>query len=256
MKRILCVMIFVLLLCQSQSAFCAVDENVKNIQSNSIRKPLINRAQYCDELVGTTLINKYKKPIVSMPNFQDEFVSQTLKNTYKKPNENRAIIKDKIADDTLKSNYAKPYVNLNYDYESIKYSLFKVKINKQISSRNAREGQKVLFKTIEPVKINDRITFAAGTEVCANVEFVSLNEMRGEPATLIIDNFEVKNYPQYKLSGQIYKEGAKRSYWVNPMSIMLMPFWGTGLFLHLVRGGHAKIKPNKVYKLYLWNNDK
>ncbi len=238
MKRIL--LLLLVLFFQAQSALCAVD------------KPPVENTKITDEFVQSSLTGNYKKPLVNEPKYTDDFVKATLSNKYAKPIENTSTVGDEVVKRTLTASYQKPYTNTKYNYDSIDYVLFKIKIKNKLSSRNAREGQQILFETVEPVKINDEIKFNKGTEVLAKIEFVSLNEMRGEPATLIIDNFEIKNYPQYKLSGQIYKEGAKRSYWVHPVSIVLLPFWGTGLLLHLIRGGHAKITPNKVYKLYLW----
>ena len=244
MKRIIVVLLFFVLFAQSQNVFCATNE----------KNPYVESVKIADELVQSNLTGNYNRPPVNEAKFTDDLVEATLRSNYKKPLANTSMVSDEIAKRTLTANYSKPYTNTDYNYQSIEYVLFKVKIKNKLSSRNAREGQKILFETIEPVKINDKVNFNKGTEILANVEFVSLNEMRGEPAILIIDNFEIKNYPQYKLSGQIYKEGAKRSYWINPMSIVLMPFWGTGLILHFIRGGHAKITPNKVYKLYLWKD--
>ncbi len=200
-----------------------------NLRSSISFPPKINNQKIADEFVPN-ISNKFCLDNKSeIPVFQDELLN-SLKNTQIQP----------IS------------TNLNYDYESIDCVVFPVKITKNISSQNVQAGEKIVFSTTKAVEIKDKIIFPKGTEIFANIEFVSQNEMKGEPAILIIDNFVIKDLPKYKLEGKIYKEGAKRSYWINPISKILTPFWGTGFLFYLIRGGHAKINSNQIYNLYLW----
>ena len=53
-----------------------------------------------------------------------------------------------------------------------------------------------------------------------------------------------------RLAGEISKTGANRSLWLYPTIYMTTLFFGVGLLLIPIRGGHAKIKPQQTFTVY------
>lgn len=104
------------------------------------------------------------------------------------------------------------------------------------------EGDFIEFETVEDFK-----SFSAGTTVKGRIEFISMNCIWGVPADIVIGNFQIGNIALY---GEIHKGGANRIIWLRPATIVGTFFFGAGLALIPIRGGHAKIKPEQIYTVY------
>lgn len=112
------------------------------------------------------------------------------------------------------------------------------------------EGDYIDFETTKEVRIKGK-TYPAGTPVKARVETISQNGAMGVPADLIISNFSIEGIP---LSGEVNKIGANRTLWVRPSVYLLtILFFGSGVLLIPIRGGHAKIRPTETFMLYAVN---
>lgn len=123
-----------------------------------------------------------------------------------------------------------------------------VKIKKNLTTKEQREeGEYVEFETISDVSVNN-INYPKGTAVEGRIETVSMNTSMGVPADIVISNFKMKKTP---LQGELKKIGANRSLWVYPCVYTGSIFFGAGLLLTPIRGGHAKIGSDEIFTLYL-----
>ena len=102
------------------------------------------------------------------------------------------------------------------------------------------------FVLVEDVKINN-VSFKKGAIIKARVETLSQNAAYGVPADLVVGNFTMPN--NFILEGQISRQGANRALWVYPTGYLLTSLFLIGLPIFAIRGGHAKIKPHKVYEI-------
>ncbi len=118
------------------------------------------------------------------------------------------------------------------------------------------EGQEVKFKVLHDVQAGGQKIIKKDSIVSATLETVSPNKAFGVPADILIDNFNVNSVDnkRIKLDGNINKIGANRSLWVYPVGCVGVPFFGAGLLLFPVRGGHAKLKTTDVFEFYYTPN--
>lgn len=121
-----------------------------------------------------------------------------------------------------------------------------VRVRNELSTKQRpEEGDFVEFETVSDVKVNNKL-YPKGTKVVGRVETVSMNTSMGVPADLVVGSFEMKNL---SLSGEIKKIGANRSLWVYPAVYAGCMFFGAGLLLMPIRGGHAQLKTEEIYTL-------
>lgn len=148
-----------------------------------------------------------------------------------------------------KIEFPKPY--LDYDYTSIEKYPVKLKVAQYISTKQGlNEGSSLIFYTYEDAKLPNGVVIPKNSEVSARLETVAKNGAMGVPADMIVSNFTLQNYQNIKLVGTIEKTGANRALWVYPVGYAGIYFFGLGLLLFAVRGGHAKMKPGEIYTVY------
>lgn len=152
-----------------------------------------------------------------------------------------AIIEDELVNTTLDKNLKiKPRT---LEYESTETPV-EIRIKKVLTTKTKpEEGDIVEFETVSDVK-----SYPAGTTVTGRIEFISMNYTYGVPADIIIGSFKIGKTPLY---GEISITGANRSLWLRPCVIAGSIFFGAGLALMPIRGGHAKVKPSKTYTVYM-----
>ncbi len=177
---------------------------------------------------------------------EDEFALKTLDKNLK-IQEKRYI---PIVDENLPVGtfYAVDYYskNRNFDFESTDTTIIKIKPSKHYSTKNKLEiGKYLEFYLADDVSINNK-TYKKGTKVKARVENISPNTMGGVPANLTIGNFILDNN---NINSNIEVTGANRALWVYPVGYLGSAFFGAGLLLFLVKGGHAKFTPAKTYEI-------
>ena len=202
----------------------------------------------------------------------DEFANQTIDKNLKIKFEKQEPIEDIFAKQTLNPNLKITYpcfkpIYDNFAHENLNRNVklekiipkpitdaltqkAKISPSKVLTTRKLHEGQIVEFKLKQDLKINEKI-YPANSIIKARIENISKNEAFGVPSELIIDNFILAD--NVKLDGQISKCGANRAIWIYPTSTILYPFFGIDLLLLPIRGGHAKLKPSKIYEIEINN---
>lgn len=234
------------------------------IQDNFVEKTLANKQKvihvnnyvsiedsYVDSTLKNVSIQEKPNVVAISDSYVDDKLSnfKTLVNNQSKSQE--LIIQDELANKIVSKSVAKsPSQTLSYDFESVNQIPVKLSIINAISSKSPLvEGQKLEFKVLNDVKINDRQILKKDTVVNATLETVSQRQAFGVPANLVIDNFVIQDpaFKDVKLEGMINKIGANRSLWVYPLGYTFTPFFGAGLVVFTVRGGQAIIKNTDEY---------
>ena len=221
------------------------DELIKNLDKNlKIQKYKYEKID--DEFANNTLDNNLKIQKANKIYYNDTFVNETL-------NQNLKIIqlpKEQIEDFLVKTIDESKIIAI--DYKKINNANFdagKIKVSPKkyhTTRRKLKEGAFIDFVLAEDIKIENK-TYKKGEIVKARIETLSPNGARGIPADLVIGNFIMPD--NLALNGQITKQGANRSLWVYPLGCILTPFALLGVPLFAIRGGHAKLKPRKVYQV-------
>lgn len=206
---------------------------------------------YCieDVLVEKTLDKNLQIKTIVPKKISDDFVEKTLDKNLQIKTVEKTVIKDDlitlISKDKLGPRKKKLVVFDNSSVQEVP-----VKIIESFSTKNSNEideGDFIFFETLKDVTLKGKL-FPKGTQVKARIEMISMNDKKGVPADLIVGNFQID---EIVLDGEITKVGANRSLWIYPLSYVMSFFVGTGVFLQLIRGGHAKISPSEVFVLYV-----
>lgn len=222
--------------------YAITDDFVNQTLDKTKPYPNIQRAIIIDEFIETNL-EKQNLSYPLKPVITDDFAEQnTLKN---KPLIRHSVVHEFIPQiDENKKHFKKIVVMDKSDYIPIF-----IRIKHPISTKNRKidEGDIIDFETTSAVKVQGT-TLPKGSTVKARIENISQNGMKGVPADIVIGNFKINNT---LLAGEIAKTGANRSLWVYPIGYIGSAFFGAGSLLFFIRGGHAKIKRNEIYTIYL-----
>lgn len=207
------------------------------------------------EKLDKNLKIEYKK----QPIIEDDFALKTLNQNLKIKKAQLNPIEDNLAknlDSTLKINktHKSPIedilvLKLKGEKTNFKIEGDKIKIaplNYYTTKRNLHEGDWVDFILAQDVNFA-KMTYKKGTIIKARIETLSQNGAYGVPADLVVGNFTLPN--NYILNGTITKQGANRAIWVYPTGYILSFFFFVGLPIFAIRGGHAKLHPEKVYEI-------
>ena len=218
-----------------------------------------------DDFAEKTLDKNLKIKQYNYVEIEDTFAEKTLdkKLRIKEMSENK-IITDPFAEKNRAKNVNnKPTVVLNEQIPNVDESKIvhkkvavvdendflkiSVKIKNDFSTKQrVNEGDYLEFETLSDVNIDNRL-YPKGTLIKAKIENVSMNDTVGVPANLTVGSFFLDGY---SLQGEINKKGANRMLWIYPAMCACNVFFGAGLLLTLIRGGHAQIKSDEVYTLY------
>jgi len=201
------------------------DELLENL---SVQKPVKNSIFIEDELLkGKTT------PKVSLPTLdylEDELV----------------LLIDKSKVKTIE-------IARNQDFSSIDRIIIPMKINKLVTSNEVQSGDKIFFIITQDIKINNKITIPQGTKISAIVEYALPGQLKGEAGSMIVDKFKIEGFDEFSPDGKISLNGANRRFWILPLAKAMNALTIVGGYpLYLIKGGPAKITPNKEYSLYLW----
>ena len=190
-----------------------------------------------DDFIESSLDKNLKiKPHKYIP-IEDSF-AQLNKN--KNPNI-RIVEYEEILPKTAGKKFIKKPVIIDENYKEVR-----IKIKQLYSTKsNLDEGDIIEFVTIDDIKVKNKF-YPKNSTVKARIETISKNQTYGVPSDVIVSNFSLDNNI---LAGEISKTGANRSLWINPAIYATLWFFGAGLLLIPVRGGHAKIKPSEIYTL-------
>ena len=219
-----------------------------------------------DDFVDSTLDKTKPYPAHIIKNITDDFADTNLKNIPLTKRETPIIIDEFAENNNSKNTSLNQRIIINEvlpksNYKSLVYGKkeavidkigmtpVQIRIKDKITSKFIKidEGDYVEFETVKPVVINNK-EYPAGTTVKGRVETISPNDMRGTPGDIVISNFEIDSI---KMHGELAKTGANRTLWLYPTSIVFSAFFGLGVLLLFIRGGHAKITPAQVFTVYV-----
>ena len=202
---------------------------------------------------------------------RDDFAENTLNENLKIKKQAKISVRDDFADKTLPKDLKLNKRQQEIVFDSLASNIDKNKTIKKsnyvskISSENAyikvapryyyttrkdlKEGQQIDFVLAEDFKFKNAV-YKKGTPIKARVENINQNGIYGLPSEVIVGNFMLAD--NVKLEGELSKRGANRSVWVYPTVYTLCAFFGLGVLFIPIRGGHAKLKPNKVYQFEVY----
>ncbi len=219
-----------------------------------------------DDFVDSTLDKTKPYPAHIIKNITDDFADTNLKNIPLTKRETPIIIDEFAENNNSKNTSLNQHIIINEvlpksNYKSLVYGKkeavidkigmtpVQIRIKDKITSKFIKidEGDYVEFETVKPVVINNK-EYPTGTTVKGRVETISPNDMRGTPGDIVISNFEIDGI---KMHGELAKTGANRTLWLYPTSIVFSAFFGLGVLLLFIRGGHAKITPAQVFTVYV-----
>lgn len=171
--------------------------------------------------------------------FAVEYVQDELIK-YLNPDLKIKIQEPKIVEDSL-IKYLDPNLKIEKITPKNNETSYKIKIKEALTTKNKKlkEGDYIDFILIEDTSIDKK-----GTIIKARIENISQNNSYGVPASISISNFKINNN---LIEGAIEKTGANRAIWLYPTTYFLSLFFGIGVLLIPIRGGHAKLKPNEIY---------
>lgn len=117
------------------------------------------------------------------------------------------------------------------------------------SEKDIYEGQLINFKVVNTVKYKN-VEIKKGDIVPARVKVVITSGMNGIPASIIFGDFRINNITSAQLDESYEVFGQDRSLWVFPLKWALTPLPPTGSLTNFIKGGHVKVKKNKVITIY------
>lgn len=202
----------------------------------------------------------------------DEFAQKTLDKNLKIKIEKQETIEDTFAIKTLNPNlqikkaqyipivdeFAIKTLDKNIPFEKISPRAIddklvqKAKISpiQKRSTRNLSEGENINFRLLEDILVDGK-HYKSGSIIKGRIETVAPNQAMGTPASLIVGNFALAD--NVKLDGQISQTGANRTIWLYPTVLTMNIFCGLGILFMPIRGGHAKLRPSKIYEIDIRN---
>lgn len=166
---------------------------------------------------------------------------------------------EEITQDTFVENIVKkekiekPYANLKYNYQSTKKIPIKIFIREKINSElDVYIGKNVEFVISGDVYYKKRLIIGSGEIIQARVGNIIKSGMNGIPASIIFDSFKIKGIKQSQITDSIEVFGQDRSLIVFPLKWALTILPPTGSLTNFIKGGHAKLKPGKILKIYYY----
>ena len=198
---------------------------------------------FADKTLNKNLkIHEYKNNLII-----DDLITENFIQKYKNENYKQNIF---IIDDFANKNLAEyknekfiSYIPLNFkNFQKIN---LKLKPEKDITTKdkNLKEGSSINFVLTEDFSYNNKY-YKKGTILKSKIENISQNHAFGIPANLELGNFKIDNTT---IDGILKIQGADRSIWVIPAGYIGCCFFGAGILIFPVRGGHAKLNKNKIY---------
>lgn len=165
-------------------------------------------------------------------------------------------VQDEFVERTLDtSSLEKPQTFLEYNFQDITTIPVRLSITEKISSETkVYDGQKVEFRVVSDVKHNGKTIIKTGTIVTARIETTISSGMNGIPASIIFSNFQIPNISQGQITDSYELIGQDRSLIVFPLKWALTILPPTGSLTNFIKGGHARLSPNKIIQLYYHPN--
>ena len=219
-------------------------DNLAEQLDKNLKVEKVNYQPIVDNFAQKTLNPNLKIEKTKQIEIKDDLANKTLNQSLKVQITKQETITDNLIKEIDKSKIkaeSKKIVS-NFADGKIKVS----PLNYHTTRKNLAEGDIIDFILIEDTKI-ENITYKKGTTIKARIETLSQNGAYGVPADLVVGNFTLPN--KKVLNGQIERQGANRALWVYPVGYTLTCFFFIGLPIFTIRGGHVKLKPEKVYEI-------
>ena len=167
---------------------------------------------------------------------------------------NAEILKDDIAENIMLKT-VEPLVNSSYNYENLTKVPVKLRIvNEVYSEKDLYEGQEIKFRVARDVFDEKNFYIRKGAVVTAKAKVIITSGMNGIPASIILGDFRIDGLEKGQLTDTYEVFGQDRSLIVFPLKWALTILPPTGTLTNFIKGGHAKIKSNKLIKIYYYPN--
>ncbi len=166
------------------------------------------------------------------------------------------LLSDEFVDRMMQDKvYEKPEPFLNYNFENTDSVEIKLAIVTPIKSETqVYEGETVKFRVTSDVHYKGRVIIPRHTIVPAKVSVVIKSGMNGIPASIIFGDFEFENINKHLISDFYEIKGQDRSLLVFPLKWALTILPPSGSLTNFIKGGHAKLKSDKMVKIYYYPN--
>ena len=239
MKKTISSFLLLNILLFNYSFASSINDNLVELLDKNSKIEKIKQEPIIDDFALKTL-NSNLKVEKQTPVIIVDTLAEKLDKNIKIQKENQRPIIDSFAFSLDKSQ--KENLNTKYDKDKIKVA----PLEYYTTRKDLYEGKIIDFILVEDIKINNKL-YKKGTLVKARIETLSQNSAYGVPADLVVGNFTLPN--NFILHGNITKQGANRAIWVYPLGYTLTCFFLLGLPIFAIRGGHVKLKPEKVYNI-------
>lgn len=165
------------------------------------------------------------------------------------------LLQDELVEQLDKEKLQKPVAYTNYNFEDTKRIPILLSVIADIESeKELKEGQTVVFRALYDVWHKGHKVVEKNEIVHAKVETIITSGMNGIPASIIFGDFQFNNIDEGTVTDTYETFGQDRSLWVYPLKWALTFLPPTGSLTNFIKGGHAKLKSDKVIELYYYPN--
>ena len=162
------------------------------------------------------------------------------------------LLCDDIPDELIK-NATESNIHTKYNYESFVKIPVKLKIiNEILTEKDVYEGQSVKFRVVKDVFDSKNLYIRRGTILESKVKVIVTPGMNGSPASIVLGDFSIAGLDSGIFTGNYEVYGQDRSLLVFPLKWALTILPPTGSLTNFIKGGHAKIKSEKLITIYYY----
>ncbi len=182
--------------------------------------------------------------------YEDE-IKKHLKNDFKLTTYRTIYVRDTFVEETLPKNL-KIKDNTNIKNSTYTESLILKVYPKTFhtTKKDINEGEYIDFILAEDFIYKNK-QYKKGSSIKARIENINQNGVYGLPSELVVGNFTFAD--NTKPEGEMNIRGADRSLWIYPISsLSSLIIYKSGVIFMPIRGGHAKLKPNKIYEIKVY----
>ena len=127
-------------------------------------------------------------------------------------------------------------------------------INSFVESAKAN-GETYLVLEINPKLMlildeNNKVKIRRGDIIKARVSTIITSGMNGIPASIIFDDFKIDGITPGQVTDTLEVFGQDRTYFVFPLKWALTFLPPTGSLTNFIKGGHVRVRTNKIFTLY------
>lgn len=140
-----------------------------------------------------------------------------------------------------------------HDFSDTNAIPIELSVLNEINTKNIiPDGSEIKLKANKTVYYNNQRIISKGEIVTARLGNMITSGMNGFPAEILLEDFQIPNIDSKQLMDVYVKKGCNRCFWVYPLKWSLTLIPPTGSLTNLIKGGHAKIKPNDTITIYYY----